>query len=88
MKALGQTIHFLDTLKLRGISQKLDEIILTPSTKAESGHDIYLPKEEIIKKGMVDKDVYEQMEEAAIKLFRFGQEYCKKNGLIFGKISG
>ena len=63
-------------------NQRFDEIILTPSTKAESGHDIYLPKEEIIKKGMVDKDVYEQMEEAAIKLFKFGQDYCKKNGLI------
>ena len=63
-------------------NQRFDEIILTPSTKAESGHDIYLPKEEIIKKGMVDKDVYDQMEEAAIKLFKFGQDYCKKNGLI------
>ena len=63
-------------------NQQFDEIILTPSTKAASGHDIYLPKEEIVKKGMVDKDVYEQMEEAAIKLFEFGQEHCKKNGLI------
>ena len=27
-------------------------------------------------------NVYEQMEEAAIKLFKFGQDYCKKNGLI------
>ncbi len=63
-------------------NQRFDEIILTPSTKAASGHDIYLPKEEIIKKGMVDKDVYEQMEETAIKLFEFGQEHCKKNGLI------
>ena len=63
-------------------NQRFDEIILTPSTKAASGHDIYLPKEEIIKKGMVDKDVYEQMEEAAIKLFEFGKQHCKKNGLI------
>ena len=63
-------------------NQQFDEIILTPSTKAASGHDIYIPKEEIVKKGMVDKDVYKQMEEAAIKLFEFGQEHCKKNGLI------
>ncbi len=63
-------------------NEKLDDIILTPSTKAESGHDIYLSKEQILKEKMVDKDIYEQMEEAAIKLFRFGQEYCKKNGLI------
>ena len=63
-------------------NQKFDEIIITPSTKAESGHDIYLSKEEILKKGMVEKDVYEKMEEAALKLFKFGQEFCKKNGLI------
>jgi phosphoribosylaminoimidazole-succinocarboxamide synthase len=63
-------------------NQRFDEVILTPSTKAESGHDIYLPKETILKRSMVDKDVYEEMEEAAIKLFKFGQEFCEKQGLI------
>ena len=63
-------------------NQKLEEIMVTPSTKAESGHDIYLPKEELIKINMVNKDLFEQMEEASIKLFNFGQEFCKKNGLI------
>ena len=63
-------------------NQKFDEIIVTPSTKAESGHDIYLSKEEILRRKMVEKNVYEQMEEAALKLFQFGQEFCEKNGLI------
>ena len=27
MKALGQTIHFLDSLKLKGITLKLDELL-------------------------------------------------------------
>ncbi|MFX1567817.1 MAG: phosphoribosylaminoimidazolesuccinocarboxamide synthase [Promethearchaeota archaeon] len=63
-------------------NQKFDEIIITPSTKAESGHDIYLSKEEILKRGMVEKYVYDKMEEAAIKLFSFGQKFCKNNGLI------
>ena len=63
-------------------NQKFDEIILTPSTKAESGHDIYLSKEEILKQGMVGKNIYDKMEEAAIKLFTFGQKFCKDNGLI------
>ncbi|MFX1393087.1 MAG: phosphoribosylaminoimidazolesuccinocarboxamide synthase, partial [Promethearchaeota archaeon] len=63
-------------------NQKLDEIIITPSTKAESGHDIYLPRNKIIKDKMVDKEIYEQMEEASLKLFKFGQDFCKKNGLI------
>jgi len=63
-------------------NQKFDEIIITPSTKAESGHDIYLSKEEILKREIVEKDIYEEMEEAALKLFRFGQDFCKKNELI------
>jgi len=63
-------------------NQALDEIVISPSTKAKSGHDIYLPREKIIKDKMVDKEIYEQMEEASLKLFKFGQEFCKKNGLI------
>jgi len=63
-------------------NQELDEIILTPSTKAETGHDIYLSKEQIITQQLVEKKIYEQMEEASLKLFKFGQNYCKKHGLI------
>ena len=63
-------------------NQQLDKILVTPSTKAESGHDIYISKEQIIREKMVDKDIYEDMEQAALKLFKYGQVYCKKNGLI------
>ncbi len=63
-------------------NQKLDDIILTPSTKAESGHDIYISRDTILKDKIVDEDIYLQMEEAAVKLFKFGQDYCNKNGLI------
>jgi len=63
-------------------NQKFDEIIITPSTKAESGHDIYLSKEEILKQGMVEKEIYEKMEESALKLFKFGKKFCENNGLI------
>jgi phosphoribosylaminoimidazole-succinocarboxamide synthase len=63
-------------------NQKFDEVIVTPSTKAQSGHDIYLSKNEILRKGLVEKNIYDQMEEAALKLFNFGQTFCAKNGLI------
>jgi len=63
-------------------NQKLDEILLTPSTKAESGHDIYISREKILKEGIVKKEIYEQIEESARKLFEFGQAYCKRHGLI------
>jgi phosphoribosylaminoimidazole-succinocarboxamide synthase len=63
-------------------NQKLDKVLLTPSTKAETGHDIYISREQILKEKMVDKEIYEQIEDAALKLFEFGQNYCRKNGLI------
>jgi phosphoribosylaminoimidazole-succinocarboxamide synthase len=63
-------------------NQKLDDIILTPSTKAESGHDIYISRDTILKDNVVDKEIYLQMEEASIKLFNFAQDYCHRNGLI------
>ncbi|MFX0069582.1 MAG: phosphoribosylaminoimidazolesuccinocarboxamide synthase, partial [Candidatus Hermodarchaeota archaeon] len=63
-------------------NQKLDDLMITPSTKAESGHDIYMPKDDLIKQGLVDNDTYEQMLKASVKLFKYGQEFCRKNGLI------
>jgi len=63
-------------------NQKLDEPIITPSTKATHGHDIYLSKREILDKEIVPKSIYEQMEEATIKLFEFGQKFSQKNKLI------
>ncbi|MBY9011961.1 MAG: phosphoribosylaminoimidazolesuccinocarboxamide synthase [Candidatus Lokiarchaeota archaeon] len=63
-------------------NQRLDDIILTPSTKAESGHDIYISREKILKDKIVDKNIYEQIEEVSYKLFKFAQDYCYKNDLI------
>lgn len=63
-------------------NQQLDDVLVTPSTKAVSGHDIYISKEQIIQEEMVEKEIYEEMEQAALKLFKYGQNYCKKNGLI------
>ncbi|MBD3353246.1 MAG: phosphoribosylaminoimidazolesuccinocarboxamide synthase [Candidatus Lokiarchaeota archaeon] len=63
--------------------QKLPETTITPSTKEEKGiHDEPISREEIIEQGIVDKDVYEQVEEYVYKLFEFGQNYCAKNNLI------
>ena len=63
-------------------NQKIEDVLLTPSTKAQTGHDIYISKEQIIDDKIVDKNLYEKMEEASLKLFKFGQDYCTENGLI------
>ncbi len=78
----GKSTSGIDLPKGLKKNQKLEDIVVTPSTKAESGHDIYWPKETLIKEKYIDNDTYKLMEEASIKLFKFGQDYCKKNGLI------
>ncbi len=63
--------------------QKFDTPIITPTTKAEiGGHDQDISKEEIIAKGLVSRDIYEQIEQIALKLFRRGSEIADKRGLI------
>lgn len=63
-------------------NQKLLHPVITPTTKAESGHDARLTKTEIIKQKIVSKKIYEEMEEAALKLFAKGTEICAKAGII------
>lgn len=63
-------------------NQKLKKPVLTPTTKAEKGHDERLTREEIIKRKIVDEKIYKQMEKVAIKLFEKGTKICEKNGVI------
>ena len=69
------------------------EPIITPSTKAAEGHDEDISREEIIARGIVDKEDYEQLEKYALQLFARGREIAGKRGLIlvdtkyeFGKL--
>lgn len=62
--------------------QRFDEVILTPSTKAEYGlHDEPISREEIVN-GLVDEVIYKQAEEYALKLFDEGKRWADKQGLI------
>ena len=63
-------------------NQKLPHPVITPTTKAEVGHDERLTREEIIEKKIVPKDVYEQMEDAALRIFQRGTEICNNQGLL------
>ena len=67
--------------------------IITPSTKADEGHDEDISKEEIMKRGLVSKADYETLEDYALQLFSKGKELAAKRGLIlvdtkyeFGKL--
>ena len=76
-------------------NEKFPTPIITPTTKAEEGHDLNISKEEIIAQGYVSKEDYEQMEKYTYALFQRGSEIAASKGLIlvdtkyeFGKKDG
>ena len=76
-------------------NQKFPSPIITPTTKADEGHDENISKEEIIAQGLVSKEDYEQLEKYTYALFHRGNEIAAYHGLIlvdtkfeFGKADG
>ena len=76
-------------------NERFPEPIITPTTKADEGHDLNISKEEIIEQGIVSAEDYAVMEEYTHKIFARGQEIAAKRGLIlvdtkyeFGKRDG
>ena len=76
-------------------NQRFPEPIIPPTTKADEGHDEDISKEEIIARGIVSKEDYEQLEAYTRAIFQRGTEIADKMGLIlvdtkyeFGKKNG
>ena len=76
-------------------NEKFPEPIITPTTKAEEGHDENISAEEIIKQGLVSKEDWETMVKYTRALFKRGSEIAASKGLIlvdtkyeFGKRDG
>ena len=76
-------------------NERFPEPIITPTTKADEGHDLNISKEEIIAQGIVSAEDYAKMEDYTRKLFARGQEIAARQGLIlvdtkyeFGKRDG
>lgn len=62
--------------------QKFPNPIITPSTKADIGHDEDISKEDIIKKGIVSQSDYLQLEKYTRAIFKRGTEMAAERGLI------
>lgn len=61
----------------------LPQPIITPTTKATGGaHDEQLTREQIVRGGLLDAGLWEQVEQAALALFARGQELARRAGLI------
>ncbi|MDD5346408.1 MAG: phosphoribosylaminoimidazolesuccinocarboxamide synthase, partial [Proteiniphilum sp.] len=76
-------------------NQRFETPLITPTTKADEGHDENISKEEIIAQGLVSREEYEQLEQYTYALFKRGTEMAAAKGLIlvdtkyeFGKKNG
>jgi phosphoribosylaminoimidazole-succinocarboxamide synthase len=75
-------------------NQKFEHPIITPTTKADFGHDQDISRDNIIKQNIVTEIELDNIYTTALKLFEFGSEHAKKQGLIlvdtkyeFGKLN-
>lgn len=76
-------------------NDRFPEPIITPTTKADEGHDADISREEILAQRIVSREDYAQMEAYTRALFQRGTEMAAKQGLIlvdtkyeFGKLNG
>ncbi|TET28340.1 MAG: phosphoribosylaminoimidazolesuccinocarboxamide synthase [Candidatus Heimdallarchaeota archaeon] len=72
-------VEFPDDLRK---DEKLPEPVFTPTTKAQEGHDEEINPKEIISKGIITKDILDQLIEAAFKLYTAGNKLVSKSGGI------
>ncbi len=64
-------------------NQPLPEPIITPTTKGRAGeHDERITCAEVVERGLLDADTWEQVQAAALKIFARGQELARRGGLI------
>jgi len=74
-------------------AEQLPEPLFTPSTKAESGHDVPLDAREAAE--LVGGDVYEQLRDLSLRIYALGAARAYDNGLVladtkfeFGELDG
>jgi phosphoribosylaminoimidazole-succinocarboxamide synthase len=76
-------------------NDKLPNPIITPTTKAKVGHDEDISRAEILSRGLVSEENYNQLEAFTLRLFEKGTQLAAERGLIlvdtkyeFGKHNG
>lgn len=72
-----------------------EEPIITPTTKADEGHDENISADEIIRQGLATAEEWQVLSAYALQLFGRGQEMAKEHGLVladtkyeFGRLDG
>ncbi|MEX0681307.1 MAG: phosphoribosylaminoimidazolesuccinocarboxamide synthase [Balneolales bacterium] len=62
--------------------QAFEQPIITPTTKAQYGHDEDISEAEIIQRELVPRELWEQVRETAFLLFQQGSMVARKQGLL------
>jgi phosphoribosylaminoimidazole-succinocarboxamide synthase len=69
-------------LKHNKRNERLKELLFTPTTKAETGHDEDISEEEILKQKLCSAKQLKTIKEKSFELFLFGEAFAKKQNLI------
>ena len=78
----ARTISGVDLPDGLVMAEELPEVILTPTTKEDSGHDMEISKSEAISRGLSSRNEWDYLEETTFKLFERYQQVSRKHGLI------
>ena len=63
-------------------NERFRQPILTPATKAKEGHDEDISEKEILQRGIVDEEIWNEIKNKAFKVFKRGQQIAEQQGLI------
>ncbi|MEX0599119.1 MAG: phosphoribosylaminoimidazolesuccinocarboxamide synthase [Rhodothermales bacterium] len=63
-------------------SSRLPAPILTPATKADEGHDEDISGEEIVERGILSRDEFDELESISLRLFDRGTRMSAERGLL------
>jgi phosphoribosylaminoimidazole-succinocarboxamide synthase len=64
------------------LAEELPDIILTPTTKSDVGHDMEITRAQAIETGLVSDDEWKELEEATFRLFEFYKTEASLKGII------
>jgi len=64
------------------MAEELPSPIITPTTKADTGHDEPITKEEAVRRGLTDAETWHELEEATLRLFQFYEDVSRRRGII------
>jgi phosphoribosylaminoimidazole-succinocarboxamide synthase len=62
--------------------EQFQEPMVTPTSKAEAGHDENISPTQIVERGLTTKQQYDEMERMSLELFTMGTDFAMDQGLI------